>query len=52
MKKCKHGKVEKTCDKCFEDRWGKVCSKCGNRHTILSTPGENLPKGVNSSCKG
>lgn len=40
----------------FEDDWadkkfGPVCSKCGKRHGVFSTPGENLPKGSNG-CEG
>jgi hypothetical protein len=31
-------------------KYGRVCKKCGKRHTGISTPGHNLPKDSND-CK-
>jgi hypothetical protein len=30
----------------IDKKFGKVCKKCGKRHTVFYTPGENLPKSV------
>lgn len=28
----------------MDEKYGKKCKSCGNRHFVFSTPGHNLPK--------
>lgn len=35
-----------------DQKFGKVCKKCGKRHQVFATPGHNLPKTQKENCEG
>lgn len=50
---CKHKIDKNKCEKCFDEKFGQICRKCGLRRVALSfSSGHNLPKsGGGCNCK-